>query len=164
MELRRALTGLPQLRVAIDRQALAVLSGLVRIVGYEVAGIYGGDFRHRDANADVLGLEHVRDNGSFTLTSGVLAQEPMPGAAAISLANAGLEGFDPATGGHEELMELLRELGSTAKPGGRIPAADMRQYLAAAMDNDLSESSVRGIAAEVRRKFGGAKVAEPKVA
>jgi hypothetical protein len=34
----------------INRQALAVLSGLVRIVGYEVAGIYGGDFRHRDAN------------------------------------------------------------------------------------------------------------------
>ena len=60
--------------------------------------------------------------------------------------------------------ELLRELGSTSKPGGRIPPADMRQYLAAAMDNDLSESSVRGIAAEVRRKFGAGKVAEPKVA
>ena len=40
-----------------------------------------------------LGLQHVRDNGSITLTSGVLAQEPMTGAAAISLVNAGLEGF-----------------------------------------------------------------------
>jgi NAD(P)-dependent dehydrogenase (short-subunit alcohol dehydrogenase family) len=40
-----------------------------------------------------LGLEHVADGGSFTLTSGVLAQEPMPGSAAISLVNAGLEGF-----------------------------------------------------------------------
>jgi NAD(P)-dependent dehydrogenase (short-subunit alcohol dehydrogenase family) len=40
-----------------------------------------------------LGLETVRDNGSFTLTSGVLAQEPMIGGAAISLVNAGLEGF-----------------------------------------------------------------------
>lgn len=34
----------------IDRQALAALSGLVRVIGYEVASIYGGDFRHRDAN------------------------------------------------------------------------------------------------------------------
>ena len=34
----------------INRQALAVLSNVVRVIGYEVAGIYGGDFRHRDAN------------------------------------------------------------------------------------------------------------------
>lgn len=34
----------------VNRQALALLSSLVRIVGYEVAGIFGGDFRHRDAN------------------------------------------------------------------------------------------------------------------
>lgn len=40
-----------------------------------------------------LGLPYISDNGSFTLTSGVLAQEPMPGSAAISLVNAGLEGF-----------------------------------------------------------------------
>jgi NAD(P)-dependent dehydrogenase (short-subunit alcohol dehydrogenase family) len=40
-----------------------------------------------------LGSKHIRDRGSFTLTSGVLASEPMPGSAAISLVNAGLEGF-----------------------------------------------------------------------
>ena len=40
-----------------------------------------------------LGLEAVRDRGSFTLTSGVLARRPMPGSAAVSLVNAGLEGF-----------------------------------------------------------------------
>lgn len=34
----------------INRQALALLSELIRVIGYEVAGIYGGDFRHRDAN------------------------------------------------------------------------------------------------------------------
>jgi hypothetical protein len=34
----------------INRQALALLSQLVRVIGYEVAGLYGGDFRHRDAN------------------------------------------------------------------------------------------------------------------
>ena len=40
-----------------------------------------------------LGFEHVEDGGSFTLTSGTLAQRPMSGGAAISLVNAGLEGF-----------------------------------------------------------------------
>jgi len=40
-----------------------------------------------------FGFEHVEDGGSFTLTTGILAQTPMPGSAAISLVNAGLEGF-----------------------------------------------------------------------
>ena len=39
------------------------------------------------------GLASVADNGSITLTSGILAQQPAPGTAAISLVNAGLEGF-----------------------------------------------------------------------
>lgn len=38
-------------------------------------------------------MHHLRDGGSITLTSGVLAREPMPGGAAISLVNAALEGF-----------------------------------------------------------------------
>jgi NAD(P)-dependent dehydrogenase (short-subunit alcohol dehydrogenase family) len=40
-----------------------------------------------------LGFEHVADGGSFTLTTGILARLPMPGGAAISLVNAGVEGF-----------------------------------------------------------------------
>jgi NAD(P)-dependent dehydrogenase (short-subunit alcohol dehydrogenase family) len=44
-------------------------------------------------NVARLGLEYVRDGGSITLTSGVLAQEPMPGTSAIALVNAALEGF-----------------------------------------------------------------------
>ena len=40
-----------------------------------------------------FGLAGIADGGSFTLTSGVLARLPMPGSAAISLVNAGLEGF-----------------------------------------------------------------------
>jgi NAD(P)-dependent dehydrogenase (short-subunit alcohol dehydrogenase family) len=39
------------------------------------------------------GFENVDDGGSFTVTSGVLAQNPMKGSGAISLVNAGLEGF-----------------------------------------------------------------------
>ena len=40
-----------------------------------------------------FGLEHVSDGGSFTLTTGILSRSPMPGSAAISLVNAGIEGF-----------------------------------------------------------------------
>jgi NAD(P)-dependent dehydrogenase (short-subunit alcohol dehydrogenase family) len=40
-----------------------------------------------------FGLGHVSSGGSFTLTAGFLARSPMPGATAISLVNAGLEGF-----------------------------------------------------------------------
>lgn len=40
-----------------------------------------------------LGLRYLNDGGSFTLTSGVLSQEPMPGGSAISLVNSGVEGF-----------------------------------------------------------------------
>jgi len=40
-----------------------------------------------------FGLDSVNDRGVFVLTTGVLARRPMPGSAAISLVNAGLEGF-----------------------------------------------------------------------
>jgi NAD(P)-dependent dehydrogenase (short-subunit alcohol dehydrogenase family) len=40
-----------------------------------------------------IGLRHINDNGSFTLTSGVLSQNPMPGSASISMVNAAIEGF-----------------------------------------------------------------------
>jgi NAD(P)-dependent dehydrogenase (short-subunit alcohol dehydrogenase family) len=45
------------------------------------------------ANLVKIGRNFIRDNGSFTLTSGVLAREPMPGSSAVSMVNAGLEGF-----------------------------------------------------------------------
>ena len=43
-----------------------------------------------------FGFDHVNDGGSITVTSGVLSHTPMPGSAAISLVNAGLEGFTRA--------------------------------------------------------------------
>jgi NAD(P)-dependent dehydrogenase (short-subunit alcohol dehydrogenase family) len=39
------------------------------------------------------GIDSLRDGGSFTLTTGILAQQPVPGGAAYSLVNAALEGF-----------------------------------------------------------------------
>ena len=39
------------------------------------------------------GLDRVDDNGSITITSGILAQRPSRGSGAVSLVNSGLEGF-----------------------------------------------------------------------
>ncbi|RZF30643.1 short chain dehydrogenase [Paraburkholderia sp. UYCP14C] len=39
------------------------------------------------------GADHLSQGGSFTLTSGVLAQQPMEGSAAVSIVNAGVEAF-----------------------------------------------------------------------
>jgi NAD(P)-dependent dehydrogenase (short-subunit alcohol dehydrogenase family) len=39
------------------------------------------------------GLGAVADGGSITITSGILAQQPSRGSGAVSLVNAGLEGF-----------------------------------------------------------------------
>ena len=38
-------------------------------------------------------MRHVRDGGTIVVTSGVLSHSPMQGSGAISLVNAGLEGF-----------------------------------------------------------------------
>lgn len=86
------------------------------------------------------GLTHVRDGGSFTLTSGVLSQEPMPGSSAISLVNAGLEGFARAAAlemprgvrinvvSPPWVTETLAALGWDTSPG--MPAAQVaRAYI-----------------------------------
>ena len=40
-----------------------------------------------------LGVDVLTDGGSFTLSSGLLSRQPMRGSAAISMVNAGIEGF-----------------------------------------------------------------------
>lgn len=77
-----------------------------------------------------LGLAHVREGGSFTLTSGVLACEPMPGSSAISAVNAAVEAFARAAA-----LEMPRStrinavsppwVWETLSAMGRDPAAGM---------------------------------------
>jgi NAD(P)-dependent dehydrogenase (short-subunit alcohol dehydrogenase family) len=40
-----------------------------------------------------VGRKYINDNGSFTLTSGMLSYQPTPGSASISMVNSGIEGF-----------------------------------------------------------------------
>jgi NAD(P)-dependent dehydrogenase (short-subunit alcohol dehydrogenase family) len=47
-------------------------------------------------NVARVGIDHISDNGSITLTSGILSRRPMTGSTAISLVNSALEGFGRA--------------------------------------------------------------------
>jgi NAD(P)-dependent dehydrogenase (short-subunit alcohol dehydrogenase family) len=101
-------------------------------------------------------MAHVRDGGSITLTSGVLAHEPMPGGAAISLVNAALEGF--VTGAAIELPRGLRlnvvsppwisETLAALKmhPKGGLPAAACAKAYVAAV-----EGTDRGATLDARK-------------
>jgi NAD(P)-dependent dehydrogenase (short-subunit alcohol dehydrogenase family) len=62
-----------------------------------------------------FGVEVLADGGSFTLTTGILSRQPMPGSAAISTANAGLEGFVRAAA-----LELPRGLRINAVAPGWV--------------------------------------------
>jgi len=44
-------------------------------------------------NLALQGIPHISDNGSFTLTSGALSQDPIPFGSSVSMVNAGVEGF-----------------------------------------------------------------------
>ncbi len=44
-------------------------------------------------NLILQGITHISDNGSFTLTSGALSQDPIPFGSSVSMVNAGVEGF-----------------------------------------------------------------------
>jgi NAD(P)-dependent dehydrogenase (short-subunit alcohol dehydrogenase family) len=85
-----------------------------------------------------FGLKQVRDRGSFTLTSGVLARLPMPGSAAISLVNSGVEGFARAAALEAPrgirvnvvsppwVTETLQSMGMDPSHG--LPAASVATY------------------------------------
>ena len=85
-----------------------------------------------------FGIEALANEGSFTLTSGFLSRHPMPGSAAISLVNAGLEGFVRAAaldlprglrinavapGWVYETLVALKRDPSTGAPAARVAQA-----------------------------------------
>jgi len=89
-----------------------------------------------------VAMNYVTDTGSITLTGGILAHEPTTGGAAISMVNAGLEGF--VTGAAIEMPRRIRlNLVSPSwisetlvafkmDPSGGIPAAaSAKAYVAA---------------------------------
>jgi NAD(P)-dependent dehydrogenase (short-subunit alcohol dehydrogenase family) len=88
-----------------------------------------------------FGIASVADGGSFTLTAGLLAREPARNGAAVSLVNAGLEGFARSAAlelprgqrinvvSPPSVSETLRAHGQD--PSAGLPAADVaRAYVA----------------------------------
>jgi len=93
-------------------------------------------------------IGYVDEGGSVTLTSGTLAQDPMVGSAAVSLVNAGVEGFARAAA--LELQGKLRvnvvspgwvseTLASMGKDGSQgIAAADVAKVYKRAVDESMT--------------------------
>lgn len=93
-------------------------------------------------------LPRLREGGSVTVTTGVLAREPIPGSAAISMVNAGLEGFVRAAALEAPrgvrvnavsppwVSETLEAMGRD--PSGGLPAATVANAYVAAVEGDAS--------------------------
>lgn len=91
-----------------------------------------------------IGQNWVRDSGSFTLTSGILSQQPSPGSVAVSVVNAGVEAFGRAAAlelprgrrinvvSPPWVSETLQAMGRD--PAGGLPAADVARSYAESVD------------------------------
>lgn len=99
-----------------------------------------------------LGLDAVEDDGVFTLTSGVLSQEPMPGSSAISMVNAGVEGVVRAAAlevprgirvnvvSPPWVEETLEELGMEGPEG--LPAATVAEAYRASIEGEQNGETI----------------------
>jgi NAD(P)-dependent dehydrogenase (short-subunit alcohol dehydrogenase family) len=94
------------------------------------------------------GFDAVNDGGSFTITSGTLASQPMIGSGAVSLVNSGIEGFTRAAA-----LEAPRKIRVNAvsppwvtetliafkmDPSGGMPAADVAKAYVASIEGKQS--------------------------
>ncbi|MFM0321107.1 short chain dehydrogenase [Caballeronia glebae] len=91
---------------------------------------------------------HVAEGGSITLTSGTLAQQPMIGSAAVSIVNAGIEGFVRVAALELQgklrvnvvspgwVAETLASMGKDASQG--IAAADVAKVYKRAVDETMT--------------------------
>ncbi len=88
----------------------------------------------------------MSDGGSFTLTAGILARQPIPGSVAVSMANGALESFARAaaleldrgirvnTVSPAFIKETMEMMGMDPTPG--ISAADTAKAYVAAVKGD----------------------------
>jgi NAD(P)-dependent dehydrogenase (short-subunit alcohol dehydrogenase family) len=103
-----------------------------------------------------FGVEVLADGGSFTITTGILSRQPMPGGAAISLVNAGLEGFVRAAA-----LDLPRGLRINAvapgwvretliamkmDPSPGVPAAKVAQTYVKAVEGSMTGQVLDAVA------------------
>jgi len=99
-----------------------------------------------------LGLASMTDGGSFTLTAGYLARHPIPGSGAVSLVNAGLEGFGRAAALEAPrgirvnvvsppwVTETLLKLGRP--PDGGVAAATVAQAYVSSVEGTITGQTI----------------------
>lgn len=119
--------------------AIACVAGMARFIPWDRAT--DEDWAHGMANKLMgqvnlvrYGVPHVRDGGAITLTTGVLAQHPMPGGAIFTTVNSAVEGFVRAAAlelgprvrvnavSPGWITETLQAMGQDPTPG--LPAAE----------------------------------------
>ncbi len=95
-----------------------------------------------------LGYSHISDGGSFTLTSGVLSQHPIPGSASISMVNAGVEALARAAAlelprgirvnvvSPPWVQETLKAMGRSPAQG--LPASTVARAYVASVEGEMS--------------------------
>lgn len=135
--------------------AIACAAGMARFVPW--ASATDDDWAHGVANKLMgqvnvarLGAPHVRDGGAITLTTGVLAQHPIPGGAIFTTANAAVEGFARAAaveiGSRVRvnvvspgwITETLVAMGMDPAPG--LPASEAAEYYIRQMEHGAAGS------------------------
>jgi len=161
-----ARTGVPQTVDITDRASLESLfarvgavddivctAGMVRFVPW--ANVTDEDWTqglaHKlmgQVNLVRVGAPFVRDGGSITLTSGVLAQRPMPGSSIVSTVNAAVEGFVRAAAieigrgvrvnavSPGWVAETMQRMGMDPSPG--IPAAEVAERFVRLIESEIN--------------------------
>jgi NAD(P)-dependent dehydrogenase (short-subunit alcohol dehydrogenase family) len=134
---------------------IACVAGMVRFVPLVQAS--DEDWAHGLANKLMgqvniarFGASIVLDGGAITLTTGVLAQYPMPGGAIVTTVNAAVEGFVRATAVEQGLRvrinavspgwvtETLQAMGMDPTPG--LPAAAVAEQYVRQLESGQSGS------------------------
>jgi len=99
-----------------------------------------------------LGRESLRPGGSFTLTSGILAEQANPGSTVLSVTNAGLQGFARSAalqleGGRRVNVvspPLVRETAQRLGWGsGGMPAAEVAAAYVLAVEGERNGETIR---------------------
>jgi NAD(P)-dependent dehydrogenase (short-subunit alcohol dehydrogenase family) len=95
-----------------------------------------------------IGLNYIKDNGSFTLTSGLLGREPWPGTVPTAMVNAGLDGFvraaalDMSKGIRVNIVSPIFVTETAEKMGmdtsGSMSAADTALAYKASVEGDVN--------------------------
>jgi len=103
-----------------------------------------------------FGIDALADGGSFTLTSGILSRQPAPGGAAISIVNAGVEGFARAAAlelprgvrvnavAPGWVRETLVAMKMDPQPG--VPAAKVAETYMAAVEGSMTGQVLDAVA------------------